>query len=337
MKKPFLILCCVLFLFLAACSAPREEKTVGTAPFSSPFLSQETKETVEEEPVLTPVIEAPDSMQIRVQYKDPSIEFPKAEAVDEKGNSYPVDLEGEYDLTSPGEYTLYFVTKNSLGERIQKEFTLTVLASPFNEKGEMIDGVYVTDKGFELVVKDGIAYVDGYLVANKTFPLPKEYAPNGLVKEASDAYWTMRGAAPAEVRGRLMIVSGYRSWLDQYVIFRNYCNRDGIVEAETYSARPGHSEHQSGYAMDLVCSSTVASSQPQNVDALKWLDDNAWKFGFIKRYPENKTNETGYKFEPWHYRYVGTELAEILYNNGDWITMEDYFGFDSVYQAPYQP
>ena len=63
-----------------------------------------------------------------------------------------------------------------------------------------------------------------------------------------------------------------------------------------------------------------------------WLHNNCYKYGFIIRYPQGKTNETGYIYEPWHFRYVGTELAEILYNGGDWITMEDYFGITSVYQ-----
>ena len=63
-----------------------------------------------------------------------------------------------------------------------------------------------------------------------------------------------------------------------------------------------------------------------------WLNNNAYKYGFILRYPESKTEETGYSFEPWHYRYVGTSLAEKLYNNGDWITLEDYYGITSKYE-----
>ena len=101
----------------------------------------------------------------------------------------------------------------------------------------------------------------------------------------------------------------------------------------TYSARPGHSEHQTGLAMDILTSSTSESKTPQFKPALDWLADNAYKHGFILRYPEGKNHITGYIFEPWHYRYVGTELAEILYNNGDWITLEEYFGIDSAYHG----
>ena len=63
-----------------------------------------------------------------------------------------------------------------------------------------------------------------------------------------------------------------------------------------------------------------------------WLNNHGYEYGFILRYPLGKTDETGYIYEPWHFRYVGTELAEKLYNGGDWITMEDYFGITSVYQ-----
>jgi len=69
-----------------------------------------------------------------------------------------------------------------------------------------------------------------------------------------------------------------------------------------------------------------------DTDEAKWLNDNAYKYGFILRYPEGKQGITGYKYESWHYRYVGKELAKTLYNNGNWITLEEYFGLTSRYQ-----
>lgn len=68
-----------------------------------------------------------------------------------------------------------------------------------------------------------------------------------------------------------------------------------------------------------------------NTEEGKWLNDNCYKYGFILRYPNGKSDETGYQYEPWHFRYVGVELAEKLYNNGNWITVEDYFGITSRY------
>ena len=69
----------------------------------------------------------------------------------------------------------------------------------------------------------------------------------------------------------------------------------------------------------------------ENTAAGKWLFNNAYKYGFCLRYPKGKTNETGYMYESWHYRYVGVDLATKLYNNGNWITLENYFGITSEY------
>lgn len=219
-----------------------------------------------------------------------------------------------------------------------KHQTGTPLEPPFGEKGALIDGVYTTANGKTLEVKNGIAYVDGILIANKSYSLPKTYTSPYLQTEAEQAYYQLQTAAKnagilGEFENKLVIKSAYRAWSDQNYIFNNYVKRDGLDQAMTYSARPGHSEHQTGLAMDLLTSSTVESKTEKFKPALDWLSDNAYKYGFILRYPEGKTHLTGYIFEPWHYRYVGTELAETLYNGGDWITLEEYFGLDSVYRG----
>ena len=206
------------------------------------------------------------------------------------------------------------------------------LEPPFGANGALIDGSYTTKNGKVLVVKNGIATVDGILIANKSYSLPKTYTAPYLLPEPEAAYYQMRDGAN-QAGFSLPIKSAYRSWNDQNYIFNNYVKRDGLDQAMTYSARPGHSEHQTGLAFDLVTSSTVESKTEKIKPTLDWLSDNAHKYGFILRYPEGKTHITGYIFEPWHYRYVGTELAEILYNNGDWITLEEYFGIDSVYRG----
>lgn len=214
----------------------------------------------------------------------------------------------------------------------------TPLEPPFGEKGALIDGVYTTANGKTLEVKNGIAYVDGILIANKSYSLPKTYTSPYLQPEAEQAYYQLRTAARNAgilngFEDKYIIKSAYRAWSDQNIIFNGYVKRDGLDQAMTYSARPGHSEHQTGLAMDLLTSSTVESKTEKFKPALDWLSDNAYKYGFILRYPEGKTHLTGYIFEPWHYRYVGTELAETLYNGGDWITLEEYFGLDSVYRG----
>ena len=125
----------------------------------------------------------------------------------------------------------------------------------------------------------------------------------------------------------IYLSSGFRSYDTQKAIYNRYLSYDSQEEVDTYSARPGHSEHQSGYAFDVNQIDYTFDDTPE----AKWLSDNCYKYGFILRYPKGKSDETGYMYESWHFRYVGVELASKLYNNGDWITLEDYYGITSEY------
>lgn len=192
----------------------------------------------------------------------------------------------------------------------------------------------------KIINKDGLYYIDGYLIVNKTYPLPDDYVPTNTYKDATgqdycptcldiDTYENYKlMEADAKALGlNLWIQSGYRSYNLQTRLYNDYVSRDGKSLADTYSARPGHSEHQTGLAFDL---NTITDSFAYT-DEGKWVDMNAYKYGFILRYPKSKEEITGYKYEPWHLRYVGKELAEKLYNNGDWITLEEYFNLTSTY------
>ena len=198
-------------------------------------------------------------------------------------------------------------------------------ASSYDSKGVAQGTTFTTSKGYQGVVKNGVVYIDGYLIANKTYPLPENYG-DGITSATQAAFNKMRDGAKKDGI-TLYISSGFRSYSTQNRIYNNYVSRDGKKEADTYSARPGHSEHQSGLALDLNIIGNAFNGTPE----AKWLADNCYKYGFILRYPKGKTNETGYVYESWHFRYVGEELAKKLYNGGDWITMEDYFGFTSEY------
>ena len=190
-----------------------------------------------------------------------------------------------------------------------------------------------TSKGYEVKKIDGLYYVDGYLIANKTYDLPKTYNPGGVNTVVRNAANKMFTAAKNEKGFSLYIGSGFRSYDTQNSIYNNYVSRDGKAQADTYSARPGYSEHQTGYAMD-ICDKNVSAcitSAFDSTEQAKWLAENAHKYGFILRYVKNKDNETGYMYESWHFRYVGTDLSYKLYNNGNWITMEEYFGITSSY------
>ena len=185
-----------------------------------------------------------------------------------------------------------------------------------------------TGNGYPLAEKDGVTYVVtkyGYtLIANKTYSLPASYAPGDLTPECYAAFQRMEAGAAADGIS-LWIVSGYRSYYTQESIYNRYVAADGRAAADTYSARPGHSEHQSGLAMDLNSLSGSFAYTP----AGRWLANNAHRYGFIIRYGATKQAITGYIYEPWHVRYLGTELAAEVYNSG--LCLEEFFGITSYY------
>ena len=229
-----------------------------------------------------------------------------------------VEIKGEYDYDKEGEYELEYYAKDSSGNEISQKFKLIVVSDPDNM-------TFTTSKGFKGEVIDGVTYIDGVLIANKTYSLPSDYG-NGLTSATQSAFDKMN--ADAKSLGlSLWIASGYRSYWTQNTLYNNYVASDGKEEADTYSARPGYSEHQTGLAFDL---NSVEDSFA-NTDEGKWVKDNCYRYGLIIRYPKGKESITGYIYEPWHLRYVGVDLATKLYNDGDWITLEEYFGIDSKY------
>lgn len=169
----------------------------------------------------------------------------------------------------------------------------------------------------------GITYIDGVIIANKTYSLPEDYNP-GVNPEAADAFYALQKAGKADGL-EFWIASGFRSYNHQAGLYTSYCNRDGQAAADTYSARPGHSEHQTGLAFDCnIVDDSFAGTPEAN-----WLEKNCYKYGFIIRYPKGKEYITGYQYEPWHIRYLGVELATKVYNSG--LTLEEYFEITSVY------
>ena len=170
-------------------------------------------------------------------------------------------------------------------------------------------------------------YIDGILLANKKYPLPSTFAP-GESPEARQALNAM--IAEAKKQGfNLVAFSGYRSFEYQTTLYNNYVKRDGQAAADRYSARPGFSEHQTGLAFDIgeVGKEDLwLTEEFGETPAGQWLFDNAAQFGFILRFPENKEHITGYMYESWHYRYVGTEIANKIKEQN--ITLEEYLGVE---------
>jgi len=166
-------------------------------------------------------------------------------------------------------------------------------------------------------------YIQGILIANKTYGLPSDYNP-GEDPEAVSAFYSMQADAAAQGLD-IYISSGFRSYDDQDRIYNNYASYDGYEAADRYSARPGHSEHQTGLAFDL---NTIDDSFAYTAEG-EWVKNNCHNYGFIIRYPEGKEHITGYMYEPWHIRYLGVDTATSVYQSG--LTLEEYLGIDSVY------
>lgn len=172
-------------------------------------------------------------------------------------------------------------------------------------------------------VRDGITYIDGTLVVNKTYSVPEDYG-KGEDREALSALNKMCSAA-AEDNIYLYSVSGYRSYSLQNDIYNGFKAERGEENADKVSARPGHSEHQTGLAFDINTTSYAFVGTPE----AKWLADHCCEYGFVIRYPEGKEAVTGYSYEPWHVRYLGKDLAEKLVKSG--LTLEEYYGITSRY------
>lgn len=159
-------------------------------------------------------------------------------------------------------------------------------------------------------------YIKGILIVNKKYSLPANYNP-GVDQTASTALKQLQQAA-STAGHNIPLISGFRSYSRQQTLYNNYVARDGQALADTYSARPGHSEHQTGLAFDVGNLDDNYGSTPAGI----WLKENCHKYGFIIRYPKGKESITGYQYEPWHIRYVGVEHATKIMNQN--ITLEEY-------------
>ncbi|NMS89895.1 M15 family metallopeptidase [Clostridioides difficile] len=164
--------------------------------------------------------------------------------------------------------------------------------------------------------------IKNIIVANKKYSLPKDYSPQES-SEAKDAFYKMNKEAQ-KAGLNLKAFSTYRSYEYQDKLFKSYVKEHGEKEANRFSAKPGESEHQTGLAFDIGGNdqSSWANEKFNNTKEAKWLYENAYKYGFILRYPKGKENITGYMYESWHYRYVGTEHSKNFAMNN--LTLEEY-------------
>ncbi len=203
-------------------------------------------------------------------------------------------------------------------------------------------------------------------LVNKTNPAGEDFAPENLVpidtayttggkqieleEKVAAAVISMIDAMRADGIDNVSVTSAYRTYQYQEKLFNGYIakekeahptwsDEEARAEVLTYSAAPGTSEHQTGLCVDLFTDEMVGlwnygSETPENpydkgfaeTEAFEWLCEHAHEYGFILRFPENKTDVTGYSYESWHYRYVGVEHAKKIHEQG--ITLEEYLEGD---------
>ena len=163
------------------------------------------------------------------------------------------------------------------------------------------------------------------MVVNKKHKLPADYNPGEnpnagknvreIIKKMQELGFSISNQ-----------YSGFRSYEYQTKLYQNYVNKDGKEAADTYSARPGYSEHQTGLAFDILNGAGgLLGENPQDEKAIEWLHSHAHEYGFIVRFQEGKEAITGYQAEAWHLRYVG-DIAEQIYTSK--LTLEEYFSVE---------
>lgn len=173
------------------------------------------------------------------------------------------------------------------------------------------------------------------ILVNKHYYLENNYVPENLetistrfalsnmkmVSEAKNAYEEMASTAKKE-NLNIIAMSTYRSYDYQVNLYNRYVKADGQAKADTYSGRPGHSEHQTGLAVDVYNGKENYTSFEKTKE-FTWMQQHASEYGFILRFPKDKETETGYTYESWHYRYVGKDIAEYIKEHN--ISYEEYY------------
>lgn len=238
-------------------------------------------------------------------------------------------------------------------ETEQQEQENTVIDDPVEEEPVVEAPVYEEPVDQEPVQKVPVytppalsgEFSDPYsllVVANKKYALDYYFEPTDLrvvnatgnrthyLRDCAASALESMFAAAAQEGITLVTCSSYRSASYQASLYNNYVAMYGTATADTISARPGYSDHQTGLAADIGDhdQATVFTQAMEYTVEGQWLYAHAHEYGFILRYPKGKEWITGYSFEPWHYRYVGVDYATAIYNVSPDCTLEEYFGIE---------
>lgn len=216
------------------------------------------------------------------------------------------------------------------------------LISTTNQFASAVDACQSEPTGVQCITSKASS---AQVVVNKTRPLqPISYYPSDLVKvsskfnpygrivrkAAANAIVAMGNQMKADGQGTLIVQSGFRSYSSQKSIHAAKVRALGKVKGENLAARPGYSEHQTGLAVDFAAKGVSSL----NISFAKtkagiWLAANAYRYGFVLRYPKGKISITGYQFEPWHFRFVGVEVATAMHDAGV-TTLEEYYSLPAA-------
>ena len=237
------------------------------------------------------------------------------DATKQNSGDYKVAVKISDHKNNTGEYNahLYYVQNDGSLKGIAATRTTVAGESTTETTSNKVtsNGSYYSIKG----------KYDDIIIANKKYPLSPSYNP-GEDATAKAAFVRLRNDMINQGFNVGHAYSGFRSYDTQKTLYQNYANRDGYATADRYSARAGYSEHQTGLAYDLTDRS---GNLLEDKTATDWLNNNAYKYGFVVRYQPGKESVTGYMPEAWHIRYIGKEAKEV-YESGK--SLEEYFGFD---------
>ena len=217
----------------------------------------------------------------------------------------------------------------------QPKEIITIINTHIND--EFYTNTMKTDTSLgKFVILNKYYYADNSYHAPDLIEIDSEYSLYGstykieLSKECFEAFLKMYTDAKEAGYG-FKINSAYRSYDKQETIYNRYVKSDGQAKADTYSARPGYSEHQTGYAFD-VRDFPYTNEDYSKTKSFTWVSENAYKYGFIIRFPKDKEYITGYQYESWHYRYCGLECSTYIHNHD--ITFEEYYEYFIKYNNP---
>ena len=234
-------------------------------------------------------------------------------------------LEQKYFLEKNLEDYKEYINKNNETDYAK---VISIVNVHANHKWYQLELNTNEDLGMLMNVNKFYALSETYTPENlKNIDLTYAYGEEGenkLIDYAYDKFLELWQAANDQ-GFYLMVTSSYRDYESQKEIYDYRVSTWGERKADETAARPGHSEHQTGLVIDMTSKTEPLADSFTDSEAYKWLKENAYKYGFIERYPEGKTYLTGYNPESWHWRYVGLEAAKTMHDEN--ITFDEYYAF----------